>query len=106
LLGNYVHRYFEDMGRHVAGLSRVVAPGGRVHYVVGNSKFYDVLLPAEDIFAALFEAAGFTGARVTSLRKRTSKSELFEYLVEAALPATSRRSRRDAHAEGGDAVTP
>lgn len=106
LLGNYVHRYFEDMGRHVAGLSRVVAPGGRLHYVVGNSKFYDVLLPAEEIFAALFEAAGFTDARVTSLRKRTSKSELFEYLVEAALPAHSRRSRRDAHAEGGDAVTP
>lgn len=25
-----------------------------IHYVVGNSKFYDVMLPVEEIFAALF----------------------------------------------------
>jgi hypothetical protein len=86
LLGSYVHRYFEDMAHHAAGIARVVAPGGRIHYVVGNSKFYDVMLPAEEIFAALFEAAGFEDARVTVLRKRTSKRELYEYLVEATQP--------------------
>jgi hypothetical protein len=86
LLGTYVHRYFEDMTRHARALSRVVAPGARVHYVVGNSKFYEVLLPAQEIFAAIFESVGFTGCRVVQLRKRTSKRELFEYLVEAAAP--------------------
>src|SRR5262249_28253090 len=50
LLGSYVHRYFEDMAGHAASLARVVAPGGSVYYVVGNSKFYDVLLPAQEIF--------------------------------------------------------
>jgi hypothetical protein len=84
LLGQYVHRYFEDMTRHAAALSRVVAPGARVHYVVGNSKFYEVLLPAQEIFAAIFESVGFTDCRIASLRKRTSKRELFEYLVEAS----------------------
>jgi len=92
LLGNYVHRYFEDMTAHVEGLSRVVAPGARVYYVVGNSKFYDVMLPAQDIFAALFEAAGFEACTVTRLRKRTSKRELFEYLVEAIAPAQAASS--------------
>jgi hypothetical protein len=86
LLGNYVHRYFEDMTAHAARLAKIVAPGGRVHYVVGNSKFYDVMLPAHEIFASLFEAAGFRDCRITELRKRTSKRELFEYLVEASMP--------------------
>lgn len=87
LLGTYVHRYFEDMTRHARALSRVVAPGGRLYYVVGNSKFYEVLLPAQEIFASIFEAAGFSGCRITALRKRTSKRELYEYLVEATAPA-------------------
>ena len=93
LLARYVERYFEDMTHHAASLARVVVPGGRIQYVVGNSKFYDVLLPAERIFAALFEHAGFVRSNVVVLRKRTSKRELFEYLVEAELPST-RRLRR------------
>jgi DNA modification methylase len=93
LLARYVERYFEDMAHHTASLARVVTPGGRIQYVVGNSKFYDVLLPAHEIFAALFERAGFVKTNVIVLRKRTSKRELFEYLVEAELPA-KRRSRR------------
>ena len=86
ILARYVARYFHDMALHVRGLHSVVAPGGRTHYVVGNSKFYDVVLPAQDIFRALFEDAGFTAARVQVLRKRTSKAELFEYLVSATRP--------------------
>jgi hypothetical protein len=87
LLGKYVHRYFEDMTAHARGLAKLVAPGGKVHYVVGNSKFYDVMLPAQEIFAAIFDAAGFGECKITELRKRTSKRELFEYLVEATMPA-------------------
>ena len=86
LLGNYVHRYFEDMASHAASLFPLVAPGGRIHYVVGNSKFYDVLLPADQIFATLFEAVGFEEIRITVLRKRTSKRELYEYLVQGKKP--------------------
>jgi len=83
LLGNYVRRYFEDMARHVTGLRPVMIPGGRLRYVIGNSKFFDVLVPAEEILVSELEAAGFTRCRITALRKRTSKRELFEYLVEA-----------------------
>jgi hypothetical protein len=83
VLSRYVAKYFVDMLLHVQSLSAVVARGGQVHYVVGNSKFFDVLLPVERIFADIFERSGFRGASVRTLRKRTSKPELFEYLVSA-----------------------
>jgi hypothetical protein len=83
LLARYLHKYFDDMVDHVAGLHRVVARGGAIHYVVGNSKFYDVMVPVEAIFASLFGAAGFTQVAVRTIRKRTSKKELFEYVVSA-----------------------
>lgn len=84
VLARYVAKYFVDMLQHVSSLSGVVARGGQVHYVVGNSKFFDVVLPVERIFAEIFELCGFRGASVTTLRKRTSKPELFEYLVSAS----------------------
>jgi len=84
VLGRYVGKYFVDMLAHVRSLSSVVERGGEVHYVVGNSKFFDVLLPVERIFAEIFELCGFRAATVTTLRKRTSKAELYEYLVSAS----------------------
>jgi hypothetical protein len=59
LLSRYVQKYFTDMVRHVEEIYKVVRSGGSIHYIVGNSKFYDVMLPVEQIFAALFRHAGF-----------------------------------------------
>ena len=86
LLSRYVHKYFYDMVSHVEGLRTVLKPEGRIHYIVGNSKFYDVLLPVEGIFAALFQAAGFEDVEIKTIRKRSSKKELFEYVVSARKP--------------------
>lgn len=83
LLGRYVHKYFEDIVLHVASLVSVLALGAQVHYVVGNSKFYDVLLPTEEIYAAIFEAAGLAKVVIEPIRKRSSKKELFEFIVHA-----------------------
>jgi hypothetical protein len=88
VLARYVAKYFHDMVLHARSLFPLVAPGGRVDYIVGNSKFYDVMLPVEEIFASLFESVGFEGAGVTTIRKRSSKKELFEFVVSA------RRNRR------------
>ncbi len=86
LLSRYVHKYFHDMVLHCKGLSQVVRPGGIINYIVGNSKFYDVLLPVDAIFASLFEAVGFIDVKVDVIRKRSSKKELFEYVVSARKP--------------------
>ena len=83
VLSRYVAKYFVDMLAHVESLSTLVARGGEVHYVVGNSKFFDVVLPVERIFAEIFELCGFHRAKVATLRKRTSKPELYEFLVSA-----------------------
>ncbi len=89
LLARYVQKYFHDMVIHCRELYRVVKPGGVLYYIVGNSKFYDVVLPVESIFAALFQAAGFEESDVRVIRKRTSKKELFEYVVSARKPNTT-----------------
>lgn len=86
LLARYVHKYFEDMVVHCSELFAVVKPGGTIHYIVGNSKFYDVLLPVEAIFASLFQTAGFVDIAIRVIRKRSSKKELFEFVVSAKKP--------------------
>jgi hypothetical protein len=86
VLGRYVAKYFHDMTLHCESLFDVVAPGGTVHFIVGNSKFYDVLLPVQRIYAAMFQAAGFENPTVKTIRKRTSKKELFEFVVSAYRP--------------------
>jgi hypothetical protein len=87
VLGRYVHRYFDDMEQHVRSLFPLVAAGGSVHYVVGNSKFFDVVVPVERLLAAQLEQAGFRSPTVERLRKRTSKAELYEFLVSARKPS-------------------
>jgi hypothetical protein len=81
LLSRYVARYAHDMSQHLASVSRVLAPGAPVHYVVGNSKFYDVVVPIERFFAAELRALGFEAVQIRTLRKRTSKAELYEFAV-------------------------
>lgn len=83
LLSTYVRKYFHDMALHLASLSRVVRRGGTAHYIVGNSKFYEVVVPVELLLAELFEANGFRRVSVETLRKRSSKKELFEYSISA-----------------------
>lgn len=86
LLSKYVHKYFVDTVAHLAALNRVVAPGGKVAYIVGNSKFYDVMLPVEQVYAAILASVGFQDVRIETIRKRTSKKELFEFLVSGRKP--------------------
>ncbi len=86
VLGRYVAKYFHDMVMHCESLFSVVASGGSVHYIVGNSKFYDVMLPVERIYAAMFSSVGFRNVQIKTIRKRSSKKELFEFVVSATKP--------------------
>lgn len=86
LLGAYVAKYFYDMTLHIQSLKPVLAPGATVHYIVGNSRFYDVTLPTERLYAAILADQGFVSVRVEPLRKRTSKKDLYEFVVSATMP--------------------
>lgn len=86
LLANYVHKYFVDISRHLASARDALAPGARVFYVVGNSKFYDTLVPVETLYAEILERLGFVNVAITPLRKRNSKKELLEFAVSGRKP--------------------
>jgi len=85
-LGRYVHKYCHDMLVHVRSLAPRLAKGASLHYVVGNSKFYDWVVPVQDILAGIFRAEGLVDARASVIRKRNSKKELFEFVVTARKP--------------------
>ncbi|MCI0490371.1 MAG: hypothetical protein L0229_27575 [Blastocatellia bacterium] len=53
---------------------------------MGNSKFYDSVVPVEKIYEYLFQQCGFSNTKVEVLRKRNSKKELYEFLVSARKP--------------------
>jgi len=86
LLSNYVAKYFEDIWLHFRNLPPILAPGAGLHYIVGNSTFYGVLLPVEKIYAAMLETLGFKKIECRAIRKRNSKKELIEFDVAAVWP--------------------
>ena len=86
LLANYVHKYFYDMLAHFQQAHRVVRPGGRLTYIVGNSTFYQKMVPTERWYSTLLEHVGFENVRVNVIRKRNSNKKLFEFSVECVRP--------------------
>ena len=85
VLSRYVGKYFEDIWRHIHAALRTMRPGAELHYIVGNSKFYDVLVPTERIYSDMLLEAGACSVRIDPLRKRNSKKELIEFDVVARL---------------------
>lgn len=83
ILSNYVSKYFVDMWQHIKDVFTVMSSGGVVHYIVGNSTFYDVLVPVERLFRDMLLEAGFTDTHTRCIRKRNSKKELYEFDVSA-----------------------
>ena len=78
---NYVIKYFNDMEQHVESLKLFLRRGAFLAYVIGNSKFYGIELPSEEILADLFEAQGFRVVSMERMRRRNSKSGLYEAVV-------------------------
>lgn len=90
ILANYVAKYIEDMWKHFNSLIPMLNDGAELHYIVGNSKFYNVLLPVEQIYAAMLERLEFENIKCRAVRKRNSKKELFEFDVSAYWPGRTR----------------
>lgn len=86
VLAQYVYKYFTDMSLHFSSLFDVVKPGGRIFYIIGNSKFYDTLVPAEELYATMMKQNGFDEVCIKSIRKRNSKKELYEFIVSGVKP--------------------
>jgi hypothetical protein len=83
ILANYIAKYFDDMWTHFQNLRNSLAADAEIHYIVGNSSFYGVLLPVEQLYMTMLESLGFKSIRCTPIRKRNSKKELIEFDVSA-----------------------
>jgi len=83
LLSRYVAKYFDDMWTHFCELPDLLAAGAEVHYIVGNSTFYGILVPTETLYAEMLSELGFSHVECRPVRKRNSKKELIEFDVVA-----------------------
>lgn len=81
LLANYIGKYFEDMALHFRGARALLRPGAPVHYIIGNSTFYGIMIPAERIYQDQLLDAGFGELKIEAIRKRNSKKDLVEFDV-------------------------
>lgn len=82
-LANYVHKYMDDMYQHFTNLKKLLTDDADIYYIVGNSKFYDTLVPVEQLYQDMLDEIGFTHINIQKIRKRNSKKELYEFLVTA-----------------------
>jgi len=85
VLSRYVGKYFEDIWQHLNSAVKLMKHGGEMHYIVGNSKFYNVLIPVEEIYRDMLKKVGVGSTVIIPLRKRNSKKELVEFDVVATV---------------------
>ncbi len=83
LLSIYVKKYFYDMWDHFIAINKVLNTGAPLTYIIGNSSFYDYVVPAEQWYGELMSAAGFHNVKIETIRKRNSNKALFEFAVRA-----------------------
>ena len=84
LMANYVLKYFNDMWLHFQSLVDTLGDEATINYVVGNSVFYDVLVPVEQVYADMLDRLGFSDVKCVPIRKRNSKKQLIEFNVQAS----------------------
>lgn len=81
LMANYIVKYFNDMHDHAAQVALACNQRARLAYVIGNSKFFDQPLPSDEILAAIFGEFGFGLESIDRMRRRQSKTGLYEAVV-------------------------
>ena len=81
LMANYVIKYFNDIYQHASEIAKVCRQRCRLAYVIGNSKFYGHPLPSDEILASIFGHFGFRLDRIDRMRRRQSKTGLYEAVV-------------------------
>ena len=81
LMGYYVTKYFNDMYDHAEQIAAVCRRHCQLAYVIGNSKFYGNPLPSDEMLASIFSHFAFDVVRIDRMRRRQSKTGLYEAVV-------------------------
>lgn len=83
LLAKYVHKYFHDMQLHFESLRHVLSDNAELHYIVGNSSFFGIMVDTAEILASSMKNLGYENVNYEIIRKRNCNKALFEYDVSA-----------------------
>ncbi|MCI0417435.1 site-specific DNA-methyltransferase [bacterium] len=93
LYGKVTKLYFGGMARHLSGLRRVLAPGARLAYVVGDQASYlQVMIRTGEILSRIAESLGYETIGIDLFRTRlatATKQQLREEVVLLRWPGTS-----------------
>ncbi|MBI1336199.1 MAG: hypothetical protein GC164_04465 [Phycisphaera sp.] len=81
LMTAYVVKYFNDLFAHAEQIGIVCRTRAKLAYVIGNSKFFGNPLPSDEILGAIFSHFGFKLDGIHKMRRRVSKSGLYEAVV-------------------------
>lgn len=87
LMRSYVVKYFNDMETHIESLLPLLRSSAPLAYVIGNSKFYGIELPADEILGRLFVQHGCRLHTTEKMRLRNCKPGLYEAILFLEAPA-------------------
>jgi len=83
VLSKYVLKYYHDMYKHLESLRSHLTSDAKLGYIVGNSTFYGIHVPSDDLLKASLTSLGYDDVQSHIIRKRNCKKELFEYCISA-----------------------
>lgn len=79
----YVKKFFDDMYLHLSNLRDHLNNNARINYILGNSSFYGNYVETDLIIEEILNTLGYKDVKSHIIRKRNSKSNLFEYNITA-----------------------
>ena len=82
-MATYVLKFFDDMYVHLRSLRAHLLPNATINYILGNSSFYGHFVDTDIIVKEMLNDLHFTNVNSRIIRKRNSKSNLYEYLISA-----------------------
>jgi hypothetical protein len=71
------------MHLHFASLRHVLSDNAELHYIVGNSTFFGIMVNTAEILAISMKNLGYEDINYEIIRKRNCNKSLFEYDVSA-----------------------
>lgn len=83
LMGLYVYKFFDDLKLHLDNLRNVLNENAELHYIIGNSSFYNVFVDSDILLKEVMENLGYYDVIIKPIRKRNSKKGLIEFCVSA-----------------------
>lgn len=79
----YVKKFFDDMYLHLSNLRGHLNNNATINYILGNSSFYGNYVETDLIIEEMLTTLGYKDVKSRIIRKRNSKSNLFEYNITA-----------------------